>query len=343
MKVFYIKTTETCNLNCSHCFTSGIHGRKIFFNPEKTADFVNEFIGEKIHIDFHGGEPFLAPLEDMYKFHKIIDAVFGCEATFGATSNLTYKLSQEKIDFMTKVLNKRIATSWDEGIRWKDKKQYQLWKKNVKELISRGFEVKVFISMNTALMLRNPKDILDMLKDLGIREVAFERLTVDGSAIRNPDIFPTNKEVDDWIYEMSLVNDRDYFDNVLLESIYAKFETGDNRQSTFCRECEKFMYTVNADGTIAGCPNSAPTAHYAHIEDDILDITGNESRSCMIVKESYIDPRCIKCPVFGECGGDCYKLQWDTQCPAPKKLMTSLKESTEGKVGLNCIALDINR
>ena len=331
MKIFYIKTTETCNLNCSHCFTSGIHGRKIFFNPDKTAQFVNEFIGEQIHIDFHGGEPFLAPLEDMYEFHKKVNAVFGCEASFGATTNLTYNLTSEKIEFMEKVLNSRVATSWDEGIRWKNEKQYNLWEANVKTLIARGFEIKLFVSMNKSLMARNPKDILDKFRDLGISDIAFERLTSDGSAVRNPEIFPTNKEIDDWIYEMSLVNDRDFFDNALLDSIYSKFEGGDIRASTFCRGCEKIMFTVNADGTIAGCPNSAPTAHYASIEDDIYDIMESESRSCMIAEESYIDPRCITCPVFGECGGDCYKLKWDTQCPAPKKLMLSLKKELDNR------------
>ena len=27
--VVYLKTTETCQLNCKHCFTNGINGRKI--------------------------------------------------------------------------------------------------------------------------------------------------------------------------------------------------------------------------------------------------------------------------------------------------------------------------
>jgi radical SAM protein with 4Fe4S-binding SPASM domain len=333
MKVFYIKTTETCNLNCSHCFTSGINGKKIYFDPVSTAGFVNNFTSEQVHIDFHGGEPFLAPLDDMKTFHRLVSEK-NCKATFGITTNLTYKLTDEKIDFIKNELSNRIATSWDEGIRWANVKQYDLWKKNVRTLIGLGVDIKLFVSMNAQLVKRSPAGVLALFKELGISEIAFERLTHDGSAERNPYIFPTNKEIDDWIWEMHLVNDREYFNNVLLESIYSKFEGGSNRESTFCRGCEQIIFTVNADGTIAGCPNSAPTSHYARISDNITSILSHDKRGCMIAAEAHIDPRCISCEVFGECGGDCYKLEWDTQCPAPKRLMYGLNNKTDRTVQL---------
>ena len=37
--MIYLKTTETCQLDCSHCFTSGSRGRKIYFNVDKTIDW----------------------------------------------------------------------------------------------------------------------------------------------------------------------------------------------------------------------------------------------------------------------------------------------------------------
>lgn len=327
MKIFYIKTTETCNLDCSHCFTSGKNGRKIYFDPVATAQWVNQFQGEQCHFDFHGGEPLLAPLKDLYTFYNLVSPIIN-DATFGITTNLTYKLDDGKLEFMDNVLNKRVATSWDEGIRWSDERQYDLWKSNIKLLIDRGYTIKLFISMNTQLIKKNPKDILSMIVNLGIHEVAFERLTHDGSANRNPLIFPSNKDIDDWIYDMHLATEeldiRNKLYNCLLESIYSKFENSNQREGTFCRKCEQMMFTINADGTIAGCPNSAPTAHYATIKDKLEDVLSHESRSCMIAEETYINPHCVNCKVFGECGGDCYKLEWDTQCPAPKKLMYKL-------------------
>jgi uncharacterized radical SAM superfamily Fe-S cluster-containing enzyme len=40
--LFYIKTTETCNLNCAHCFTNGKNGRKIYFDPTRVASWLNK-------------------------------------------------------------------------------------------------------------------------------------------------------------------------------------------------------------------------------------------------------------------------------------------------------------
>lgn len=71
--MFYLKTTETCQLNCKHCFTSGINGKKIYFDHFKTIDFIKRFRQyfnkdtDSIHLDFHGGEPFLAPVSHMNK------------------------------------------------------------------------------------------------------------------------------------------------------------------------------------------------------------------------------------------------------------------------------------
>jgi MoaA/NifB/PqqE/SkfB family radical SAM enzyme len=55
--MFYLKTTETCQLNCKHCFTSGINGKKIYFDPFKTIDFV----ADRYIIDIIDGE-----IEDKY-------------------------------------------------------------------------------------------------------------------------------------------------------------------------------------------------------------------------------------------------------------------------------------
>ena len=67
----YVKTTETCNLNCYHCFTSGTNGAKIYFDPVRTANWVNQLDRDTIFYEFHGGEPMLASVESMMKFVEL--------------------------------------------------------------------------------------------------------------------------------------------------------------------------------------------------------------------------------------------------------------------------------
>ena len=128
----YIKTTETCNLNCSHCFTSGINGAKIYFYPVKTAAWVNQIYRDTIFYEFHGGEPMLASVSSLRKF---VELTQGDGVMYGTTTNLVYKLTEERLQFFDDVLEKRIGTSWDPTIRFSNEKQRKLWEDNVLSLI----------------------------------------------------------------------------------------------------------------------------------------------------------------------------------------------------------------
>ena len=97
--IVYVKTTETCNLNCAHCFTSGINGRKIYFDADKTAKWCNELDdgSNQIHFEYHGGEPLLAPMKDLWHFYNVTKEHWGDKCTHGITTNLTYKLTDERV------------------------------------------------------------------------------------------------------------------------------------------------------------------------------------------------------------------------------------------------------
>jgi radical SAM protein with 4Fe4S-binding SPASM domain len=331
--MIYLKTTETCNLNCKHCFTNGTNGAKIYWDHIKVTKWLQEFSkitnnSSHVHLEFHGGEPFLADIKSLqYVYDNCFD--LWASQSWGITTNLVFKLDQEKIDFIQGPLGNRIGTSWDPDIRFSNPKQYDLWRKNIDTLISLGVDIKLFISVTKGTVNMEPIDLLEWVRDLGIKELALERLTMNGSALENLDIFPTNLEQDQWFLKMHhqiLENDaRDWFSNEFMETIYSKFEQGITSEGTFCRDCEEKLFTINADGSIAGCPNSAPEDKYAHIDDNIQDIFINEKRLHIMACEKSRDPRCYECPVFEYCGGDCHQLEWqDNICGAPKSLMTLL-------------------
>lgn len=330
--VIYLKTTETCNLNCLHCFTSGSRGAKIFWNHTAVADWVHRLslatTSKHVHLEFHGGEPFLADLSSLQYVYDHCQNLWPSQS-WGATSNLTFKLTDEIIQFIQGPLGNRIATSWDPDIRFANDKQYQLWRKNVELLLSIGVDVKLFVSVTRGVVNMEPIELLKWVKDLGVKELALERLTLNGNAKKNLHIFPSNVEQDQWFLRMHQQSEkagaRDWFDNEFLESIYDKFEKNFTTSGTFCRDCEERLFTVNADGSLAGCPNSAPEDAFGHISDNVSEMLVSPKRIGNIACERSRDPRCYSCPVFDKCGSDCHQLGWEGNvCGAPKSLMLHL-------------------
>jgi radical SAM protein with 4Fe4S-binding SPASM domain len=344
--MIYLKTTETCNLNCLHCFTSGSKGAKIYWDHNKVADWLTRLNDKMpdsphVHLEFHGGEPFLADLSSMQFVYDNCKNLWDSQS-WGITTNLTFKLDQEKIDFILGPLEGRIGTSWDPDIRFANPKQYDLWRKNVQTLQGLGVDIKLFVSVTKGTINIEPIDLLEWVRDLGVKELALERLTLNGSALANPQIFPTNLEQDDWFLRMHQQIEqhdaRNWVDNEFFETIYSKFETGFTAGGTFCRDCEEKLFTLNADGTIAGCPNSAPEQAFGHIDDSIADLLINPQRLLNITCERSRDPRCYSCEVFQYCNSDCHQLDWqDDVCGAPKSLMKMLSTKNRKVISIKKI------
>lgn len=340
--ITYLKTTETCNLNCKHCFTSGTSGPKIYWDFHNVARWVKEFtqtavgLNDTLHCEFHGGEPFLADISELeYVYNECKD--LHPNMSWGITSNLVLNLTQRHIDFIKGPLGNRVGTSWDPKIRFANDKQLKLWLANIQTLIDNGTTIRLFVSVTKDTVEIEPIYLLTWLKQLGVHEVSFERLTGNGSANAHPDIFPTNVELDQWFLKMhhqsELYKAHDWFDNDFLQTIYAKFDTGFTRGGTFCRDCEEKIFTLNADGSIAGCPNSAPEQQFGHINDSISDLINSPLRIENIACERSRNPICYSCEVFQYCGGDCHQLAWqDEICAAPKSLMKELAGIAAKKV-----------
>jgi radical SAM protein with 4Fe4S-binding SPASM domain len=242
-----------------------------------------------------------------------------------------FKLYQEHIDLIKGPFEGRIGTSWDPKIRFDNKKQVDLWRSNVKKLLFEGIIIRLFISVTKDTIAIDPIVLLRWIRRLGVQEVSFERLTVNGNAKKFPEIFPSNTEQDAWflkMHEQSIQYEtRGWFDNDFLETVYAKFETGFNKGGTFCRDCEEKIFTLNADGTISGCPNSAPEFQFGHIEDAIKDLINSPIRLENMACEASRNEICYSCDVFQHCGGDCHQLAWEGDiCGAPKALMRELSK-----------------
>jgi len=344
--IVYVKTTETCNLNCSHCFTSGTNGRKIYFDPVKTANWCNglDTGDNQIHFEYHGGEPMLAPIDDIMTFYNMTKEKWGDRCGHGITTNLTYKLKPEHIKFFKENLNS-LGTSWDPNIRFANDKQRKLWEDNVRRLVAEGIYVQCFISVSTDVVKMDPLEIADYMHSLGVDSISYERLTHNGNAELNPAIFPHNRDLDKFWMKMHETTKGHPVENNFLRTVYDKFDNNLFFSGTFCRDCEQKLHTINADGTVAGCPNSAPTDWYGTIDEPPSIVRTCTKRMDIIDKELHQrDERCYSCPVFQYCHSDCHQLTWmDDVCPAPKTLMMTLAaekgwiKSAEYKINSNII------
>lgn len=335
----YLKTTETCNLNCDHCFTSGKNGKKIFFNVDKSFDFIDRLFSSKDfkykRILYHGGEPMLAPLSDMREFHKRTKEKYP-KTKFGIQTNLVYKMTAERLAFFNELfIDEGVGTSWDHGIRFDNLTQLLLWEENVKALIEGGHNLSVMVSLNKQLLAAyQPVDVIQYLADLGVQHVLFERITANGNATLNPEIHPDNKDLDAWLllmYEQTIefgLTERIH--NMFLDEIATTYVSRIHSGNR-CRNCEQSLITINADGTVSGCPNSAPEEFWGNIEWSLKDNLSSKKRLFTMACEMKRNENCFTCPVSSICNGDCHRLPWQGDiCAAPKSLMIKMK--TENKI-----------
>jgi radical SAM protein with 4Fe4S-binding SPASM domain len=118
-----------------------------------------------------------------------------------------------------------------------------------------------------------------------------------------------------------------FFDSILTSKVYQTFS------GCRCRKCEQKVFTLNANGTIGGCPNSAVENSFANIEDPIEKILFSEGRMCNIQTESIRPDPCYTCEVYDLCNGDCHQLGWDGDiCAAPKSMMKSVMACNDMKL-----------
>lgn len=344
--IVYLKTTDTCQLNCDHCFTNGINGVKNYFNVPQTIHFFKELkrlvpLYDGGHIALHGGEPMLCPTELIFEaWHGIKD--LWPNIWWSVQTNLTYNLTPDKVSVFEKICNKSFGTSWDYHIRWTNPKQLNLWENNVRELIQNGYELTVMVCLNQRLIReKEPIEIINYMRELGIQHINFERITNNGNALLQSGLVPTNQELDLWLLKMWQQTQEhkawEYIDNMFLDSILSSMVHG-TYSGCRSRQCEQKIFTINASGTIGGCPNDATENHYGSIYDPIENIFFNPRRMCNIQKEAIRNPICATCEVYDICNGDCHQLSWQGEiCAAPKSLMKELRKNNQYQLYQNAL------
>lgn len=333
----YLKTTDYCQLNCDHCFTNGTNGKKGWFDIPKTINFFERLKEyhpdyDNANISFHGGEPLLCPTELIFEAYNGIKDLWP-NLWWSVQTNLTFPMTSAKESVLTDICQKSWGTSWDKGIRWPDINKKLQWEHNVEMLAADGHEITVMVCLTSSVMEMEPIEIIDYMARLGIKHVNFERVTPNGNALMHPNLFPGNRNLDGWFAKMwdQCVEHETYkyIDNMFMDSILTEI-VYNTHAGCRCRQCEQKILTINADGTIGGCPNGAVESQFGHIDDDVETLMTSPGRMCNIQSEVIRNPLCYTCDVFDICNGDCHQLAWEGNvCAAPKTLMKNLKRDND--------------
>lgn len=308
----YIKLTNSCNLQCKHCFNEimGNHNSMSNNTLNKTIDWLQKFkqnhLNDVINMSLHGGEPMLYNLD---KILYLLNSTKNLKLKWCITTNLIYNLTEKHFEIFNKMQpfdNKpMIMTSYDFGdLRFQQENLRNLWKSNVKLIISKNIDIQPIICISDYVVKNiKPIEIFNLLQSLNIKKFNFERITETGRASIN-NIKPLNKDMDKWLLNAYKIYENTDLICPLFESINQSIK------GIFlgcrARKCMERVITINPDGTIAGCPNIANMT-YGNL-DGI-----NECKKCELIKlEQTKRNECLICQYYKYCNGDCFQLNWDT-------------------------------
>jgi radical SAM protein with 4Fe4S-binding SPASM domain len=250
------------------------------------------------------------------------------DITIGATTNLIYKLTDKHLHFFEKIMGSLIGTSWDPVYRFKTERMYNQWLGNLKTMNDLNIEVKMFVTVTDQILNYDVDELIKLWDTFGVTEIAVERLTSDGNAVDNPHMFPDNRAVDKFYYDLYFAYKRlkPNYQIGTLDTIETKFTTNNYRVDTNCRDCEQNLFTIDGAGSIGGCANGAQVEANGTLDDTVEEFLTSEGRMDRITKELDLNPNCLSCHLLDVCGGDCHRLVWQgNSCPGLRMLLSHFK------------------
>ena len=311
--VLYLKMTDECNLDCTHCYNETKCKPVPLYDMISFIDRWNLVYKDTFFV-FHGGEPFMRNISDIITLSKHMK-------TFRVTSNMTIPLSDEHIEFL-KTCKVR-TTSFDIGIRFGSMTNLNRWIHNMKKLYEMDIPLQMTICLTKHILNVSPEKFVRFMKWLPVATVNFEYITYTGRGINIKDIVPKHVEVDHWLLSLYQYMEKHHITreqfNVLnfyqLASAYYR-----NFSETRCIECCKRMFTVNPDGIISGCPDTAARVSIGNIYQPMDDIQSAISKYVQSKEVSLPRNECMRCKYFTYCNGGCRSVPFDESgCQFPKE------------------------
>lgn len=310
----YIKTTESCNFNCIHCYNLSDKSELDF---DKTKNFLvqlNQLCQSNVFI-FHGGEPMIGDIDKMSSLMSDFQDIY-----WRISTNLGYELTEKRKEILLKM--DQVRVSFDVGIRFGNISNLIKWYKNMRWLTRNRNDVYVNICLSTFLLRHEPLQLLKMLDKLGIKQYAFERITQTGSAQKHQYIIPSYQEIDRWLCKIYDLEINKQVRCRCQDILDIKLGIQNHPEQCYGKQCCRNSLTINSDGSIGNCPNDAKTDTIATTNDNAKYVIKQLYKKKHIPKK-----KCLTCKYYEYCHGGCEQQEWQNNiCPYPKQLANLIME-----------------
>lgn len=198
----YVRLFEGCNLHCEHCFIPS-NPKKIestFYEnkglTEELMRFAKVKTGQRLYLQWHGGEPTLLGVNYLKQAILNIQADNRFQYMHGIQTNLMNfdKDTEKWVQLYKEHFDAQIGISWDYAIRHTRAQtqspeqtnitfEEKFWS-NVHLAQSHGLELYMVITATKVFFERykNPFEFFDFIVEKGITKLNFERITKTGYA-----------------------------------------------------------------------------------------------------------------------------------------------------------------
>lgn len=216
----YIRLFEGCNLHCEHCFIPS-NPKKIELSYYANNQLINDLEkyggikkGEKIYLQWHGGEPTLLGYEYLSDAIEQINKNSNYKYMHGIQTNLMnfHKDTEKWVNLYKQYFDSHLGISWDFGIRHiksqtlsssetNERFEIQFWE-NVALANSYNLDLYMVVTATKVFFehFKNPFAFFEMMVEKGITKLNFERITKTGFARESWNkLGLSNKEYSDYM------------------------------------------------------------------------------------------------------------------------------------------------
>src|SRR5262245_42886099 len=317
---FVFKISKYCNLRCNYCYEFPHLGEKnrMRLDDIRTAfqnikGSINELAIESANFVWHGGEPFLIPLEFYEQVDLLQKQIFGNELKYNNSvqTNLTV-LTERQIDFLKTGFFGDIGVSFDvygdQRVDTQGRPRTDVVRTNISKLISHKIDFAA-IAVLARDTLPSIKKIYRFFDELGIdhRILAYYRSVSSEQAQRHGLDFDELVGAYKDVFHEWLASERatpvDPINDFVRYAV--RYVTGvDNDQ--YDRSSSERVFIIDINGDVFNSIESyEPEFRYGNLFNSAFhEIAASAGRvRSVALSQQRVERFCHKCPYFGSCPG----------------------------------------